>query len=194
MLLENFLIAFGYFAFSLIIYSNGIVSITINSSSLLLLLTGYLIATQNLFNIYYIIILAIVFRSLGNFTIYEIIRKYGLSKKMKDFLFLKENVLKKLKKVFEKKGVWFIFVGKIIPSTHSIIVILCGISKTNRLQFNSIMILTNTIWILTFLLIGYYLGKDIIQGITYFVILGIVSTSFFLLLLKKIGLKKEDFI
>ena len=193
MSLEELLIAFGYIAFCLIIYSNGIISLSLNSSQLTLLVVGFLISTKNFFNPFYIIFLGIFFRTLGNFTSYEIIRKYGLTKKIRHILLLKRNVLKKLNKIFKKKGKSFIFIGKLIPSTHTITVILCGLSKTNRLTFNFLMILTNAIWILIFLYLGILFGKNIFDGILYFVIVAIVSFIFLYLIMKKTGIKKEDF-
>ena len=191
-MLEQYLISFGYIFVFLIIFSNGVLSTSFNSSQLTFLVSGYL-ASLGHFNIFLLLLIGAISRTLGNTLTYEIVRKFGLTKKVKKFFRVKDKLLEKVQKKFEKKGIVFIFFGKLISISQWFMPVLCGVSKTNRFVFILIMLITNSIWAGVFLSLGYLFGKDFSFGIYYLLIIIVISFSYIYFLFKYLKLSKEDF-
>jgi len=192
-MIENNLVTYGYFAIFLITFLNGILSNTLTSSQITFLICGYFIALGK-FDPVLVISIGLIARTIGNQVTYEIIRKYGLSKKIRKFFKIKDILLNKLKIKLFADGLVLIFMGKILPATHWVIPVLCGLSKTNRNTYFFLMLLTNLIWISLYTYLGFLFGKSFVVGIYY--LLGMtVITIFYLYFLKQyLNLSKKDFL
>ena len=191
-MIEEQIISFGYLFIFLILYANGIFAVVLNSSQLTFIISGYLISKGHL-SFILVFLVGSIARTLGNITTYEIIRKFGLSKRVKRFFHIKENILLKFQNKFREKGILFIFFGKLIPMFVWAVSIICGISKTNRVLFAILMFITNCIWALIFISLGYLFGKDFTFGIYYSIALLGVVIIYIIFLNKYLDIKKEDF-
>ena len=84
---------------------------------------------------------------------------------------------------FNKKGAWFLFVGKLIPALKVFIPIPAGIARMNRYLYAGIILVSSSIWPFAFLAIGYYFGKSAHVFGAYAVVLAfialIVATVFY---------------
>lgn len=160
--LEQLIINFGYFGIFILIIINGIISFP--SSQIIYLISGYFASKRDL-NLFIIILLGTLANTIGNIILYEIARKKGLDYTLKffrHFLYIKnpKQEIKKIEQVFKKKGVLFLFVGKLLNPIKIFIPIPAGIVKMNRIIFTIIVFITSGIWATIFVSFGFYFGKS----------------------------------
>jgi membrane protein DedA with SNARE-associated domain len=136
--------------------SNGIISFP--SSQVLYIITGYFIFTENLI-LLPVVIVGAIGNTIGNVILYELVRSKGIKYITKFHLFPKE-MIKKVQIAFNKKGGWFVFIGKLIPALKVFVPIPAGIAKMNRWLYISIIFTSSVIWTFPFIAIGYYFGKS----------------------------------
>lgn len=153
---EQIIITFGYLAIFLLITTNGIISFP--SSQLIYLIAGYFAFKGDL-NLILIILIGATANTIGNIILYEISRKRGLDF-IKKFKIFPINEIKKITKVFQKKGLIFLFFGKLVNPIKVFIPIPAGIAKMHRGVFATIVFITSIIWASIFTLLGYYFGKN----------------------------------
>jgi len=181
---EELIVSFGYFAIFFLMTLNGFVSVP--SSQILYIIIGVFVSTGHL-NLVWVILIGGIANTLGNWILYEISRKKGLNYTLKFFQFLAilnpKREIKKIKVAFKKKGVWFLFIGKLINPIKIFITIPAGITKMNRFLFLVIVFITSIIWATIFTFIGFYFGKSYsdfgIVGVVMFGIFGIVMFGFY---------------
>lgn len=136
--------------------SNGIISFP--SSQLLYLIAGYFVFKGNL-NPLLVIFFGGFGNAIGNMILYEISRRKGLKYILK-FKIFPEKEIKKVQIAFNKKGIWFLFIAKILPALKVLVPIPAGISKMNRILFFIIVLITSTIWAAMFTSFGYFFGES----------------------------------
>lgn len=136
--------------------TNGFVSFP--SSQIIYMITGYFIFTGDL-NLGLVLLVGTVGNTLGNFILYEVARYKGLQYILSWKIFPAEIVMKVVK-TFEKRGKYFLFVGKLLPAIKVFIPIPAGLSKMNRILFGIIILITSAIWAGIFIAIGYFFGKS----------------------------------
>lgn len=142
--------------------SNGVVSFP--SSQILYAISGYFAYTGEL-TISLIIGVGALGHSLGNYILYEIARRRGVkyaSKFVKFFFQLSdpEREIKKFQTVFNKKSIFWLFVGKLVNPIKVFIPIPAGIAEMRRTLFLPIVYVTSAIWASIFTFIGFYFGKS----------------------------------
>lgn len=162
MSLEEIILTLSYFGIVLLMTSNGIISFP--SSQLLYIIAGYFAFEGNL-NIIYVILIGAIGHTLGNFFLYEVSRRKGLKYSIKFIKFFfqlsdPEREVKKFQIVFNKKKVFWLFVGKLVNPIKLFISIPAGLAKMPRIQFLIIVYITSAIWASIFTSIGYYFGKS----------------------------------
>lgn len=159
--------------------SNGVVSFP--SSQILYIIAGYFVFTGHL-NLFAVVIAGALGNTIGNIILYELARSKGLVYLTRWKIF-PERELKKLQIAFNKKGAWFLFVGKLIPALKVFIPIPAGIAHMNRPLYAIIILVSSSIWPFAFLAIGYYFGKSAHVFGAYAVVLAfialIVATVFY---------------
>lgn len=177
--IEQVIVALGYFGIFAMMISNGVISFP--SSQVLYIIAGYYIFTENLFLVFVIFVGAIG-NTIGNIILYEITRSKGLEYITKFHIFPKE-VIEKVQAAFQKRGAWFVFVGKLVPALKVFVPIPAGITKMNRVLYATIIFISSAIWAIPFISIGYYFGKssDVFgkYAIVLFVIAIIVAWYFY---------------
>ena len=113
------------------------------------------------------IIVGALGNTIGNIILYELVRAKGVGyiEKIATKLYQiqKEKFERNLTKVqiaFQKKGAWFVFIGKLIPALKVFVPIPAGLAKMNRALYTSIIFISSIIWTFPFIAIGYYFGKS----------------------------------
>jgi membrane protein DedA with SNARE-associated domain len=153
---ETIITSFNYVGIFILMISNGFISFP--SSQILYIIAGYFVFTGML-SLPLVVIAGALGNTVGNIILYEIARRKGLHYLTK-FQIFREREIKKVQIAFQKKGVWFLAVGKLIPALKVFIPIPAGLSKMNRVLYVPIILITSIIWTFPFLGIGYYFGKS----------------------------------
>lgn len=177
MSLETIIIQFSYVAIFLFLYINGIIGFP--SSQLVYILAGWFVFRGDL-NLILILVIGIIAHFLGNITLYELSRINGLKyiKKIDNFcqkyyklkIFAPKEI-KKIQLVMKKKGLWYLFFGKLVNPIKLVINIPAGLSKVNRFLFGLIILITSSIWGIIFVSLGYFFGKSFDLAAYYGVIM-----------------------
>jgi len=171
MSLESIIINLSYFGVFLLMISNGI--ITFPSSQILYIIAGYFVSTGFL-NLWILLIIGALGNTVGNIILYEIARSKGI-KYITKFKIFPLSGVKKVQIVFEKKGGWFVFVGKLIPALKVFVPISAGLAKMNRIAYITIIFISSFIWAGIFVAIGFFFGKSTTVFKAYIPILFVIA-------------------
>lgn len=152
--IEMIITVAGYFGIFVLMISNGALSFP--SSQVLYIITGYFIAQEKL------LLLPVLFvgalgNTIGTIILYELARTYGKPFILKLKLFPLREV-EKVEMAFQKKGAWFIFIGKLLPAIKVFVPIPAGLGKMHRGVFALVMFTASSIWALGFIALGYFFG------------------------------------
>jgi len=153
---ETIIISFSYLGIFALMTANGLISFP--SSQVLYIIAGYFVFNGNL-HLSHVIFAGALGNTIGNIILYEIARRKGVHYLTK-FPIFREKEIRKIQVVFQKKGVWFLAIGKLVPALKVFIPIPAGLAKMNRFLYTAIIITTSVIWTFPFLAIGYYFGKS----------------------------------
>jgi len=177
--IESIILFSGYAGIFFLMIANGVVSFP--SSQILYIIAGYFVFTGHL-NLFFVVTAGAIGNTIGNIILYELARSKGLEYLLRWKIF-PERELKKVQVAFNKKGAWFLFVGKLIPALKVFIPIPAGIARMNRYLYAGIILVSSSIWPFAFLAIGYYFGKSAHVFGAYAVVLAfialIVATVFY---------------
>ncbi len=143
------------------------------SSQILYIIVGYFIGTGTL-GLLPASFFGALGNTLGNIMLYEAVRKHGV-RYLKKFQIFREQDIKKVEIVFRKKGLWFLFIGKLLPAIKVFIPIPAGMGRVHRGKFGIIMFISSWIWSLIFIAIGYFFGKSADTWKSYSVALIVVA-------------------
>jgi alkaline phosphatase len=183
---EATIIALGYLGIFLMMITNGIA--TTPSSQILYIICGYFISIGNL-SWALVIFVGALGNTIGNIILYELVRGKGIDYILKWKIF-PEKEIKKISHALNKKGVWFLFFGKLLPALKVFVPIAAGIAKTDRRIYIPLMTVASIIWTLPFLTIGYYFGKSSNIFGKYSVFLVIIAVAVMGLFYKYINSEK----
>jgi membrane protein DedA with SNARE-associated domain len=160
--------------------TNGAVNFP--SSQFLYIICGYFVSTGSLLFIP-TIILGALGNALGNTITFLLIKKYDkpLARKI---LMLDEATFTKihtaLHATFSRRGMWWIFLGKLIPSVKAFIPIVAGLANTKTKITSFIFLIASLIWATALTSIGYYFGEHVslssITGVS--LVIGIIVIFF----------------
>lgn len=143
------------------------------SSQALYIISGYFIFTGNLFWPL-VMIAGAVGNTIGTIILYELVRHKGLEYILR-FKVFPEKEIRKVQIAFHKKGLWFLFIGKLLPAIKVFVPIVAAIGKADRIPYIIIMFITSMIWTIPFMSIGYVFGKSSDFFGTYALILMFVA-------------------
>lgn len=180
---ESIIAVAGYAGIFMLMIANGAVSFP--SSQILYIVTGYFIARGDL-ALAPTMIVGALGNTIGNVILYELARRHGRAfiERMKLFP-LRE--LSKVEYAFQKKGAWFIFIGKLLPAIKVFVPIPAGLGKMSRPLFVTIMFTASLIWSLIFIAIGYFFGKSSDLFGKYAIVLVIIASVVVLLFYRYIN-------
>lgn len=152
--IEMIITVAGYFGIFVLMISNGALSFP--SSQVLYVIAGYFVAQEKLLLIPVLLVGALG-NTIGNIILYELVRRHGRDFIVKFKLFPSRE-LEKVEMAFQKKGAWFIFIGKLLPAIKVFVPIPAGLGKMHRGLFALLMFVASSIWALGFITLGYFFG------------------------------------
>ena len=170
--IESIIIASSYLGIFLLMIANGAISFP--SSQILYIIVGYFVSVGTL-SFFPSSLVGALGNAIGNIILYEIVRRRGIHY-LKKFQVFREQDVKKVEIVFRKRGLWFLFVGKLLPAIKVFVPIPAAMGKTHRGVFAAIMFVASWLWSLIFIAIGYTFGKSTEVWKSYGVILFIIAT------------------
>ena len=168
---EAIIMGFSYMGIFGLMIANGFLSFP--SSQILYILVGYFVGTGYLALIPSSLAGALG-NTIGNVLLYEVVRSKGLNY-IKKFGVFRETDIKKVELVFKKKGLWFLFIGKLLPAIKVFIPIPAGLGRVDRRAFAGIMFAASLVWSFVFIAIGYFFGRGAGMWKSYGVILMAVA-------------------
>ena len=161
----HFLVSnFSYVAIFILMLTNGVVNFP--SSQFLYAICGYFVSTGSLLFVPTIIIGALG-NTIGNSITFLLIKKYehSLARKL---LMMDEQTFAKvhtaLHATFTRRGMWYIFIGKLIPSVKAFIPILAGLAHTRAKITVCIFLVASIIWAAMITSLGYFFGQHVNFG------------------------------
>jgi membrane protein DedA with SNARE-associated domain len=154
--IEQMVVTLGYFGIFGMMITNGLFSFP--SSQILYIISGYFISTGSL-TLFLVSVIGALGNTIGNTILFYLTREKGLSYITKLTL-LPYKEIRKVQIAFNKKGVWFLFVGKLLPAIKVFMPIVAGIGKMRTIVFVPIILASSYIWSLVFISIGFYFGKS----------------------------------
>jgi membrane-associated protein len=146
----------------------------------LLFVAGFL-ASQNLLNIYAVLIGVFISAVLGDSVGYWFGRKVGNRIfNGNDSFFLKKKHIQTTKNFYDKHGNKTVFIARFVPIVRTFAPILAGVAEMKYKDFIRYNIAGAFIWSFIMTLIGYFLGKAVPNAEHYLVpiVLGIIFLSF----------------
>lgn len=151
----------SYVAIFFMMLANGVINFP--SSQILYLIVGYFVSTGNVLFAGAVLAGALG-NTIGNFITYSLIKKYErpLARKM---LMMSEQTFNAvhgaLSDTFSRRGMWWIFLGKLTPSVKAFIPIVAGIARTPTLLTLGIFLVASTIWATGIIYLGYVFGENV---------------------------------
>jgi membrane protein DedA with SNARE-associated domain len=171
--IETIIQATSYLGIFGLMILNGFASFP--SSQILYIIVGYFIGTGAL-ALLPAALAGATGNTIGNILLYEAIREHGL-RYLERFQIFRKADIKKVEIVFRKKGLWFLFVGKLLPAIKVFIPIPAAMGKVHRGKFAVIMFTASFIWSLIFITIGYLFGKSAEVWKSYGIILMVIAVA-----------------
>ena len=188
--IETIITTWSYVGIFILMTTNGFLSFP--SSQILYIIVGYFIGTGTL-SLLPASLIGALGNTLGNVILYEAVRKHGV-KYLTKFQIFRPQDIKKVEIVFRKKGLWFLFVGKLLPAIKVFVPIPAGMARVHRGIFASLMFISSWIWSFIFIAIGYFFGKSAevwkSYGVLLMIIAGIIVFFFYRTLNSKETLKE----
>lgn len=127
-----------------------------------MIFTAGLLASQGLFNIYWLVIILGLAAILGDSVGYWFGAKIGHKIFAKeDSLFFNKKYLEKTKEYYEKYGPMTVVIGRFIPIVRTFAPILAGVGKMNYRKFLLFNVLGALLWAVGLSLLGFFLGSAV---------------------------------
>ena len=147
--------------FVLVYASTGLFFCFFIPTGAILFTAGIYIATGELqYDIFTVCSLMIIASALGNLTGYWFGRKTGpLLYSRKDSRFFKKQRLKTAETFYNKYGWLALTVGLYLPIIRTFAPIVAGIVRLNFSRFILLTVTGSVVWILSFVLAGYFIGS-----------------------------------
>jgi membrane protein DedA with SNARE-associated domain len=168
---ETLILGGSYVSIFLFMVTNGL--LTLPSSQLLYIIVGYMVSTGTLALIPALLIGALG-NMIGNIILYELVRARGMYY-INQFRLFREEDIKRVEIVFRKRGLWFLFIGKLLPAIKVFIPIPAALGRVHRGVFAILMFASSTIWASIFIGLGFVFGKSAHLWKSYSAILFVVA-------------------
>ncbi len=148
-------------AIFILMLANGVVNFP--SSQILYLVVGYFVSTGNLMFMWAVIAGGLG-NTIGNIITYLLVKKYErpLARKL---LMMNEETFSKvhsaLHDTFSRRGIWWLFVGKLTPSVKAFIPVVAGMARTPLYATSFIFLSASLIWATGIIYLGYTFGEHV---------------------------------
>lgn len=163
---------FSYIGIFALMLANGIINFP--SSQILYVIVGYFVGTGTL-SFAGSVIAGGLGNTLGNIIMFLLIKKYEKPLARKLLMMPVETFDKvhtALHKTFSERGMWWIFIGKLIPSVKSFIPVVAGLAQLRTPLVSFIFLVASLIWAAGVISIGYFFGKS--ASLSYLPIVSLV--------------------
>lgn len=150
----------SYVAIFLLMLSNGVINFP--SSQILYLIVGYFVGAGNLMFLPAVLAGGLG-NSIGNIITYSLVKKYErpLARRL---LMLDEKTFNKihsaLHETFSKKGIWWLFIGKLTPSIKAFIPVVAGMARTPATITSIIFCVASFVWATIIIYLGKTFGEN----------------------------------
>jgi membrane protein DedA with SNARE-associated domain len=151
----------SYAAIFFLMTLNG--AINLPSSQILYLIVGYFIAAGKL-EFIPAIIAGSLGNTIGNIITFLLIRKYERPLARKILMMNEETFAKihtALHETFSKRGMLWLFIGKLTPSIKAFIPIVAGLAETAVVPTSAIFLFASLIWATGITYIGFAFGEHV---------------------------------
>jgi len=140
-----------------------------------LLFTAGILASQNIFSVYYLLIFCIIAAIVGDSVGYWSGKKYGrkLFERDAGFFFKKQRVYD-AEKFYEKHGKYTLIIARFVPVIRTFAPIVAGIGQMRYTSFVSYNILGGVMWVTSITLLGFVFGGIIENPDTYIIPIAIL--------------------
>ncbi len=159
--LHSLISSFSYLAIFFLMLANGVGNFP--SSQLLYIIAGYFVSTGNLLFVPTIIAGALG-NTIGNIITFSLVKKYDKPFARK-LLMLDEATFNKihaaLHETFSRRGMIWIFLGKLTPSVKAFIPIVAGLANTGMKLTSLIFLIASFIWAAAITTLGYFFGEHV---------------------------------
>lgn len=189
--IETLIVAGSYAGIFLLMTANGFLSFP--SSQILYIIAGYFVSTGTLM-LLPVALSGAAGNTLGNVLLYEAVRRYGMAA-IERFRIFDPMHVARARRVFERRGLWFLFIGKLLPAIKVFVPIPAGLARVRRDLFVVIMFSASFLWSLAFIAIGFFFGKGADLWRSYAVILALIAfavVALFLRAMERVDLDPES--
>lgn len=180
MSLQNIIPTIGYFGIFAIIFAESGLFIGFFLPGDSLLFTAGFLASQKIFNIYFLVFGCFAAAVLGDSVGYTFGQKIGKKLfKKEDSIFFHKDHLRKARVFYEKHGKKTIILARFLPIIRTFAPIVAGIGDMNYFSFLSFNIIGGILWAIGLTLSGFFLGRLIPDVDRYLIpiIIGIIILS-----------------
>ncbi len=154
--LEHIVSGLSYLGIFIMMLSNGIFSFP--SSQVLYVVVGYFVSTGFL-SFPLALLAGTVGNTIGNIALYEFAREHGEKAALK-FLPNADTHIKTAEHYFKKRGLFFLFISKLLPALKVFTPIFGGIAKAPRIPYAALMFIGSGLWAAAFVYLGMLFGKN----------------------------------
>lgn len=150
-----------YAAIFFLMIANGIINFP--SSQVLYLVVGYFVARGDL-SFMSAVLVGGMGNTIGNIATLLLVRKYEhpLARKL---LMMNEETFKKvhsaLSETFSRRGIWWLFLGKLTPSVKAFIPVIAGLASTPVITTSFMFLSASLIWATGIIYLGYAFGEHV---------------------------------
>jgi membrane-associated protein len=168
----------GYFGMFIIVFAESGVFFGFFLPGGSLIFTAGLLASQGLFNIYWLVFFLALAAILGDSTGYWFGAKVGPKIfKKEDSIFFNKKYLERTEDFYKKYGKTTVIIGRFVPIVRTFAPILAGVGKMNYRKFLFYNIIGAFLWAVGLALLGFYLGVAV-PGIEKYILPIIVLIVF----------------
>lgn len=152
----------GYFGLFVIIFAESGVFFGFFLPGGSLLFAAGLLASQGLFNIYWLVVVVASAAMLGDSAGYWFGARVGHKIFNKeDSLFFHKKYLETTREYYEKYGPMTIVIGRFVPFVRTFAPILAGVGEMKYRKFLSYNIIGALLWAVGVSLLGFFLGRTV---------------------------------
>lgn len=165
-----------------------------------LLFSAGVIASTTEFDVKVLLLVLVLAATIGNLINYHVGRFLGGRLRKSNNYFIKRFLIKHLPKTeayYKKHGNRAIILGRFFPIIRTYVPFVAGLVKMERSIFFKYTAIGAILWICTFLLAGFYLGKFVWvknnYGLIFLMLVIITLIPFFSTVLRTITAKKQKY-
>jgi len=152
------IIEYGYYAIFLLVFLQEVGFPSPIPNEFILIFSGYLCSLGTLF-LPFNVLAAVGGDLVAGFMLYVIFRYFGnliLQRKPK-WIPISQTKLDNISQHIKKKGVWFVFVGRLTPFIRGYVAVLSGLMQFPFKKYGFVMWFTSPLWAVFYICGGYYL-------------------------------------